>query len=390
MEARAHDRESYAVLVRVSRMNQGFVECSKHLLLDPQVLTLLEIDHTNTELVEKDCYVGILGDDFAGLRCTEILIEHGVRVTILESRDRIGGRVYQTDLLGYELAKRALIDAEIHTGTKVVRIRGTNCSGPRIPVDTEDDRIYRFGDMVVTVPLGLLKRQYPSFSPPLPPQLCRAIDTTSYSSLEKVFITFPSAFWEGTSDQDPDDEYSLPSFVLICAFPLPQLSKEDPESWDIELITFSTKSLAYITSSTATPNRASRESNVINNFFRPYYSLLPNYDTSNPTCQPSAALATNWQNDELAGYGSYMNSQIRDLPKEGEAEVNLEDGIRTLRHGMPDRGIWIAGDHTAPFVALGTLTGAYWSGVPVAVRILRQESEELATSGHPPIQTNEG
>lgn len=34
-----------------------------------------------------------------------------------------------------------------------------------------------------------------------------------------------------------------------------------------------------------------------------------------------------------------------------------------------DRGVWFAGEHTAPFVALGTTTGAVWSGESVAGRI---------------------
>lgn len=38
---------------------------------------------------------------------------------------------------------------------------------------------------------------------------------------------------------------------------------------------------------------------------------------------------------------------------------------------MPDRGVWLAGEHTAPFVALGTVTGAYWAGEGVARRIGR-------------------
>lgn len=43
-------------------------------------------------------------------------------------------------------------------------------------------------------------------------------------------------------------------------------------------------------------------------------------------------------------YGSYCNFQ-----------VGLENGdkdIEVMRHGMPERGIWLAGEHTAPFVAL--------------------------------------
>lgn len=96
-------------------------------------------------------------------------------------------------------------------------------------------------------------------------------------------------------------------------------------------------------------------------YFEPYYSLLPNYNDANPACTPSAILATAWANDRFAGYGSYSNFQ-----------VGLEDAdhhIEVMRHGMPDRHIWLAGEHTAPFVALGTTTGAYWSGEAVAKRI---------------------
>lgn len=38
-------------------------------------------------------HVGIIGAGLSGLRCADILIQNGARVTILEARDRIGGRV---------------------------------------------------------------------------------------------------------------------------------------------------------------------------------------------------------------------------------------------------------------------------------------------------------
>jgi hypothetical protein len=41
-----------------------------------------------------------------------------------------------------------------------------------------------------------------------------------------------------------------------------------------------------------------------------------------------------------------------------------------MRKGIPERAVWIAGEHTAPFVALGTVTGAWWSGEGVARRIV--------------------
>lgn len=67
-----------------------------------------------------------------------------------------------------------------------------------------------------------------------------------------------------------------------------------------------------------------------------------------------------------------MNFQTRENADaaNGEEDVRLEDDIRALRAGMPERGVWLAGEHTAPFVALGTLTGAYWSGEAVGMRLL--------------------
>ena len=50
--------------------------------------------------------------------------------------------------------------------------------------------------------------------------------------------------------------------------------------------------------------------------------------------------------------------------------MQLDRDIEALREGCPERGIWFAGEHTAPFVALGTVTGAYWSGEGVAKRVV--------------------
>jgi hypothetical protein len=97
------------------------------------------------------------------------------------------------------------------------------------------------------------------------------------------------------------------------------------------------------------------------NFFRPYFSRLPNYSESNPDCSPISSFATEWLNDDLAGNGSYSN-----FP------AGLEEGdkdIEVMREGLPGRGIWFAGEHASPFVASGTVTGAYWSGEGVGKRI---------------------
>jgi monoamine oxidase len=40
----------------------------------------------------------VVGAGLAGLRCADILLQHGFKVTILEARDRIGGRAHQESL----------------------------------------------------------------------------------------------------------------------------------------------------------------------------------------------------------------------------------------------------------------------------------------------------
>ncbi len=70
-------------------------------------------------------------------------------------------------------------------------------------------------------------------------------------------------------------------------------------------------------------------------------------------------------NDDLAGNGSYSNF----LTSPPEAGVELDADIDALRLGLPERGVWFAGEATAPYVALGTVTGAYWSGEAVGKRV---------------------
>jgi len=50
-------------------------------------------EHPKPDRAEATPHIGIVGAGVSGLRSAEILLEHGFKVTILEARDRIGGRV---------------------------------------------------------------------------------------------------------------------------------------------------------------------------------------------------------------------------------------------------------------------------------------------------------
>ena len=300
------------------------------------------------------------------------------------------------------VAEKALKNAEIHLSTKVVAIESHNEeANPRIVIET-DGGMFESDEVVVTVPLGCLKRNTLIFSPALPAPIVRAIQNTSYSRLEKVYIAFPTAFWESpttTPSATTEEPRSSPNpgFPTFANFLHPTYAASNPSSWTIELNTLSSPVFGeharpFLLFTTYGPCATYLTSQLTNlspispayltflaTFFQPYYSLLPNYSASNPDCIPTAALATNWQNDELAGWGTYMNFQVREhadaangetKEEEEEEDVRLEDDIRALREGVPARGLWLAGEHTAPFVALGTLTGAYWSGEAAGMRVL--------------------
>ncbi|KAL4958202.1 hypothetical protein BDW69DRAFT_191026 [Aspergillus filifer] len=261
-------------------------------------------------VIEKACHLGLSVEDQALiLQIAEILkhfwLEECFRQRILHA-----------------LAESALEHAEIITEARIVLIQNTGVDDdPHVLIKIEDSRTFKFNSIVITVPLGLLKRQSPTFPPPLPPQISRAIDGASYSSLEKVLIEFPSALVREAS----------------CSY--------IPEFWPTHLVTIYGPCAEYVTSQTATLHPASQGYfEFLDNFFRSYYSLLPNYNPDNSCCQPNAGRA-----------------------------VSLEDDLRALRHDMPEHNIWIAGEHAATFVALGTLTRAYWSGESVAIRMLRGE-----------------
>ncbi|MCJ1320910.1 hypothetical protein MMC15_006251 [Xylographa vitiligo] len=290
------------------------------------------------------------------------------------------------------VGKRALASATVHLSTYVKRVytRDSMLTGEPGPVKvvTNDDTL-EFDEVVVTASLGCLKRNEPAFYPQLPARLSRAIKNISYGHLEKVYIRFPAAFWHPL----PRHESGSASNTEASAFPFfshflhPLYHPGNPHSWNIELVSLASglpletrqptllfyihgPCAAHITNLIHSMERTSPEYySRLNEFFKPYYSRLPNFNPELETCKPTGILATDWSHDKLAGYGSYTNFQISHPTKEGEQEVELDKDIEALRQGLPERAIWLAGEHTAPFVALGTVTGAYWSGEAVARRI---------------------
>ncbi|TGO61123.1 hypothetical protein BOTNAR_0134g00220 [Botryotinia narcissicola] len=270
-----------------------------------------------------------------------------------------------------QVAKPALENAKIKYLTKVTRVE-TNSGN--VTVFTDDGKSLEFDEVVMTTPLGWLKKNKQAFQPALPTRFLSAIDSLGYGRLEKVYITFPHAFWS-----NPNLPPSAQTFDGFTQWLAPTYTRTtNPHKWHQEIVPLSSftpenahptlllyiygeQSQLFAHTLSRLGSSAERDAFLVS-FFQPYYSLLPNYEEGNADCTPLSCVGTTWVNDDLAGNGSYTNFQVG--LREGDADVKV------LREGVPERRLWFAGEHTAPFIALGTTTGAYWSGEAVGERMV--------------------
>ena len=229
----------------------------------------------------------------------------------------------------------------------------------------------------MTTPLGWLQRHKDVFFPAMPRDLEEAIDSIHFSRLEKAYVHFPKAFW----DFEYSDGYGQPErFATESLWAMPSYASDtNCGRFNMESFGFSSmpnefahptlcfflygdfsRQVTEAVQNLEVNSFAYRE--VVEKFLKPYYSLFPNYKSDAPECTPAGFLVTDWEHDHLAGNGSYTNFQ-----------VGLKEGdrcVERIRAGMgTDRNIWLAGEHTAPFKALGTILGAYWAGESVAREI---------------------
>ena len=94
MEAKAHSKQSYTKPGQISWMEEDLAQCSRDFAPVPQERNARTgLNGVSRAKDERKFHVGVIGAGFAGLRCAEVLIDHGVQVTVLEARNRLGGRV---------------------------------------------------------------------------------------------------------------------------------------------------------------------------------------------------------------------------------------------------------------------------------------------------------
>lgn len=90
----------------------------------------------------------------------------------------------------------AIEKAEIRLNTKVVQVKTAErgSADSRVRLTIENGEILNFDEVIMTTPLGWLKRNHNIFDPPLPQRMLEGIDAISVGHLEKVFQIYWLSF----------------------------------------------------------------------------------------------------------------------------------------------------------------------------------------------------
>jgi len=245
---------------------------------------------------------------------------------------------------GYRrLAEAMAAGVDLRLGVDVTEIA---CSAGGVRVRSADGTSEDGSHVVVTVPLGVLKRGAPRFRPALPPDRLAAIERLGFGRYEKVALRFDEPFWRTAG---------LPHALI---FPR---DSGAPAVWAIGLDAFGAGPVLVfqIFHSAArhvlgaAPDDAARW----------VLDLLA--DAIGRSCPAPAAVAvTSWANDRYSG-GAYTHIPPGADPADADA-LGEPIGGRLL----------FAGEHTQS-TRLAYADGAMTSGIREAKRLLGQPSVRL-------------
>ncbi|HKV21991.1 MAG TPA: NAD(P)/FAD-dependent oxidoreductase [Mycobacterium sp.] len=238
---------------------------------------------------------------------------------------------------GYRSVVEALAgDTDIRLNVEAVAV-AVEADG--VLVTCGDGTVEAGSHVVVTVPLGVLKRGRPRFEPPLPVAVEHAIDKLAFGRYEKIALRFETPFWrdEGLSH--------------LVVFPR---DENEPSMWVFDLDAFGAGPvLCAHLFHTLTPYALDQSSAAAVNWFKEVLAEV----FGHPVPEPIATVVTGWANDPMAG-GSYSH-----CPR--GADPSMYDALAEQLHGR----ILLAGEHTQA-ARVGYADGAYVSGLRAARRLV--------------------
>jgi len=230
-----------------------------------------------------------------------------------------------------------------------------------VRVVTADGRAEEGSHVVVTVPLGVLKRGLPRFSPALPPDRLAAIGRLGFGHFEKVALRFPEPFWRDAG------------FPQLMFFP------REPGEWMVwalgldafgggpVVVFFVFHSAAGRLANADADAGAWADAGARAGAWADWALGMLAAATGRPCPQPTAVAVSSWAADPWTG-GAYTHIP----PGAGPADVDLL--------GEPVGGrLLFAGEHTQS-ARLAYADGAMTSGVREAKRLLGTPTVRIAAN----------
>ena len=243
---------------------------------------------------------------------------------------------------------RRLVDAmatgaDLRLGVEVTQVV-TSAGGVRL--HCADGTSEEGSHAVVTVPLGVLKRGAPRFSPALPPDRLAAIGRLGFGRFEKVALRFGEPFWRAAG------------FPHLMIFP------RDPGEWMVWVLGLDAfgagPALIFLVFHSAAGRLLAAGPDAAVRWAR---DLLAEA-TGRPCPEPAAATVTSWATDPFTG-GAYTHIP----PGASPADADLL--------GEPVGGrLLFAGEHTQS-ARLAYADGAMSGGIREAKRLLGLPSVRL-------------
>ena len=245
---------------------------------------------------------------------------------------------------------RRLVDA-MATGVDVRLnwdVAEVACAADGVRVRSKNGTTEEASHVAVTVPLGVLKRATPRFTPALPSERLMAIERLGFGRYEKVALRFDEPFWRGAG---------VPHLMIFPRDPA------EPVVWAFGLDAFGAGPVLAVQvfhSAAGQLIGASQEDAV-----RWAVDML-GAATGSVCLPPTAAAVTSWASDPYTG-GAYTHIPPRASP----ADADLL--------GEPIGGrLLFAGEHTQS-ARLAYADGAMTSGIREAKRLLGQPRVRLGS-----------
>ncbi|XP_003964196.2 peroxisomal N(1)-acetyl-spermine/spermidine oxidase [Takifugu rubripes] len=241
-----------------------------------------------------------------------------------------------------------------------------------VTIECDDGEMIEADHVIVTVPLGFLKKHHQTlFSPPLPLHKLHSIQRLGFGTNNKIFVEFDSAWW------DAECEVIIPLWededTLVLQ--IPDLQR----SWIKKLSCFTvlkpTKRFGHLLCGWIAGHESEYMETLSDQEVMGSVTQLVRRFTGNPTITPKRILRSQWFHDPWTlGSYSYLakGCSVQDVE-------NLMEPLPTSRSQAQPVHVLFAGEATHPCY-YSTVHGALLSGQREADRLISYYSSRDSSS----------